>query len=34
MSRAVVGVLRGVGQALDKMGRAFEVAPFIEGCKC
>jgi len=33
MSRAVVGVLRGVGQTLDKFGRALEVAPFIEGCK-
>lgn len=32
MSRALVGVLRGVGQTLDKLGRSFEVAPFIEGC--
>ncbi len=31
--RAVVGVLRGAGQALDKLGRAFEVAPFVEACK-
>ena len=31
--RAVVGAVRGVGRALDRVGQTIEVAPFVEGRK-